>query len=222
MTKVLIVALGLTMFAVAACAPVAPLPGAPIGQCSAKGLDNMIGRIATPSLIDRAKRRSGASVARVLRPGGLAVIAVWENPGGAGPAQLFQEAAQRFFPDRPLPSPMARLFNSPSLLDKAFREAGLEPEAVHEVAHAWPAAPAEWFRENAKLAFGWSPLWRDLDDAQREAFADEAAALARCHCTYPRRQRQIPRGCRGSRKAPRGRCRALGHPTLASRRLTWQ
>lgn len=74
MTKVLIVALGLTMFAVAACAPVAPLPGAPIGQCSAKGLDTMVGRVATPPLIDRAKRRSGASVARVLRPGQIVTM----------------------------------------------------------------------------------------------------------------------------------------------------
>ncbi|WP_296613208.1 I78 family peptidase inhibitor [Sphingomonas sp.] len=73
MNKILIAALGL-MFAVAACAPVAPLPGAPTGECSAKGLDNMIGRIATPSLIDRAKRRSGASVARVLRPGQIVTM----------------------------------------------------------------------------------------------------------------------------------------------------
>jgi ubiquinone/menaquinone biosynthesis C-methylase UbiE len=52
-----------------------------------------------------------AEIARVLRPGGLAVIAVWENAGGAGPATLFQEAARRLFPDRPVPTPMARLFN---------------------------------------------------------------------------------------------------------------
>ncbi|MGN6817879.1 MAG: class I SAM-dependent methyltransferase [Sphingomonas sp.] len=119
-----------------------------------------------------------AEIARVLRPGGLAVVAVWENAGGAGPAQLFQEAARRLFPDRPVPTPMTRLLNTPALLDEAFREVGLDLNAVHEVAHAWPAAPVEWFRENAKLAFGWSPLWRDLDDAQREAFAEEAAALA--------------------------------------------
>lgn len=74
MKKALIVAFALTMFAVAACAPVAPLPGVPTGECSAKGLDNMVGRIATPSLIDRAKRRSGASIARVLRPGQIVTM----------------------------------------------------------------------------------------------------------------------------------------------------
>jgi SAM-dependent methyltransferase len=119
-----------------------------------------------------------AEIARVLRPGGLAVIAVWQNAGGAGPAQLFQEAARRLFPDRPVPTPMTRLFNTPALLDGAFRQVGLEAQAVHEVERAWPAPPVEWFRDNAKLAFGWSPLWRDLDEAQREAFADEAATLA--------------------------------------------
>lgn len=119
-----------------------------------------------------------AEIARVLRPGGLAIIAVWENAGGAGPAQLFQEAARKLFPDKPVPTPMARLFNTPTLLDGAFVEVGLKPEAVHAVEHAWPAPPAEWFRENAKLAFGWSPLWRDLDEAQRSAFTEEAASLA--------------------------------------------
>jgi SAM-dependent methyltransferase len=120
-----------------------------------------------------------AEIARVLRPGGLAVIAVWESAGGAGPAQLFQEAARRLFPDRPVPTPMTRLFNAPALLDEAFGQVGLEPQAVQAVEHSWPAPPVEWFRDNARLAFGWSPLWRDLDEAQRAAFADEAAALAR-------------------------------------------
>lgn len=119
-----------------------------------------------------------AEMARVLRPGGLAAIAVWENAGGAGPAQLFQEAARRLFPDRPVPMPMTRLFNTPALLDAAFGHVGLEPQAVHAVEYSWPAPPIEWFRDNAKLAFGWSPLWRDLDEAQRDAFAEEAAALA--------------------------------------------
>lgn len=119
-----------------------------------------------------------AEIARVLRPGGLAVIAVWGSAGGAGPAILFQEAARRLFPDRPVPTPMARLFNSSALLDEAFHQVGLDPQAVHAVERAWPAPPVEWFRDNAKLAFGWSPLWRDLDEDQRAAFAEEAAALA--------------------------------------------
>lgn len=64
------------------------------------------------------------------------------------------------------------------MLDAAFVEAGLRPEAVHRATYTWPAPPADWFREHAKLAYGWSPVWRMLDDAQRAAFAEEAAALA--------------------------------------------
>lgn len=119
-----------------------------------------------------------AEMARVLRPGGLAVIGVWENAGGAGPAQLFQEAARRLFPDRPVPAPMTRLFNTPALLDAAFAQAGLRPEAVHAVERRWPAPPVQWFRDNARLAFGWSPLWQEIDDTDRAAFVEEAAALA--------------------------------------------
>jgi hypothetical protein len=74
MKKALIVGFALTMFAVAACAPVAPLPGVPTGECSTTGLDNLVGRIATPSLINHAKRRSGASLARVLRPGQIVTM----------------------------------------------------------------------------------------------------------------------------------------------------
>lgn len=119
-----------------------------------------------------------AEMARVLRPDGLAVVAVWENAGGAGPAQLFAQAAQRMFPEQPVPLPMARLFNAPELLDAAFVEAGSQPDAVHRVSYAWPAPPVDWFREHAKLAYGWSPVWQLLDEAQRTAFANEAAALA--------------------------------------------
>jgi hypothetical protein len=74
MKKVVIVAFTLTMFAIAACAPVAPLPGVPTGECSASGLGNLIGRIATPSLVNRAKRRAGASAVRILRPGQVATM----------------------------------------------------------------------------------------------------------------------------------------------------
>ncbi len=119
-----------------------------------------------------------AEMARVLRPDGLAAVAVWENAGGAGPAELFAQAAQRLFPDQPMPLPVSRLFNTPDLLDAAFVEAGLHPEAVHRVDYAWPAPPVDWFRDHAKLAYGWSPVWQLLDDAQRVAFAEEAAALA--------------------------------------------
>ena len=69
MKKALIVA-----FALTSCAPVAPLPGVPTGECSASGLGNLVGGAATPSLVNRAKRRAGASVARVLKPGQIVTM----------------------------------------------------------------------------------------------------------------------------------------------------
>ncbi|WP_066806624.1 I78 family peptidase inhibitor [Sphingomonas asaccharolytica] len=74
MKKAVIVAFALTMFAMAACAPVAPLPGVPTGECSASGLENLVGAAATPSLVNRAKRQAGASVVRILRPGQIVTM----------------------------------------------------------------------------------------------------------------------------------------------------
>ncbi|HEX7695446.1 MAG TPA: I78 family peptidase inhibitor [Sphingomonas sp.] len=74
MKKSLAAAFVLIAFAIAACAPVAPLPGMPTGECSAKGLGDLVGRYATPALVSRAKRRAGASVARVLRPGQIVTM----------------------------------------------------------------------------------------------------------------------------------------------------
>lgn len=58
----------------AGCAPLAPLPGVPTGECSASGLGNLVGRYANTGLVGRAKQRSGASVARVLRPGQIVTM----------------------------------------------------------------------------------------------------------------------------------------------------
>lgn len=69
MKKALLVA-----FALTSCAPVAPLPGVPTGECSANGLGNLVGRYATPSLVNHAKRRAGASVLRVLKPGQIVTM----------------------------------------------------------------------------------------------------------------------------------------------------
>jgi len=60
--------------ALSGCAPVAPLPGLPTGECSVTGLGNLVGRDATPSLVERAKRRAGASLARILRPGQIVTM----------------------------------------------------------------------------------------------------------------------------------------------------
>jgi hypothetical protein len=58
-----------------ACTPVSPLPAPPLrGKCSADGLGNLVGRVATLGLVNRARARSGASAARVLRPGQIVTM----------------------------------------------------------------------------------------------------------------------------------------------------
>ena len=56
-------------FLTTACTPVTPLPGPPQGRCVTGALGNMVGRVATPMLVNRAQHRARASMARVLRPG---------------------------------------------------------------------------------------------------------------------------------------------------------
>jgi hypothetical protein len=64
----------LAAIALGGCAPVAPLPGLPSGKCSTSTLGNLIGQPATASLTARAKHRSGASMARTLRPGQIVTM----------------------------------------------------------------------------------------------------------------------------------------------------
>ncbi|MES2989437.1 MAG: methyltransferase domain-containing protein [Pseudomonadota bacterium] len=111
-----------------------------------------------------------AEMARVLRPGGMAVMAAWQSASGAGPALLFQAAMAELFPGLDFGSAMGNrpLFNTRELMDAGFRRAGLEPQEVHFVTCPWPAPTPDWPRKNAQLTFGWSPAWQQLDEAERE------------------------------------------------------
>ena len=61
-------------FLATACTPVAPLPGPPQGKCDTAALGNLIGRVATPMLVNRAQHRARASMARILRPGQIVTM----------------------------------------------------------------------------------------------------------------------------------------------------
>ncbi len=64
----------LAVLVLAGCTPVEPLPGVPTGKCTTAGLANLVGRDASAGLVSRARRRAGASVARVLRPGQIVTM----------------------------------------------------------------------------------------------------------------------------------------------------
>ena len=110
-----------------------------------------------------------AEIARVLRPGGIAVMGAWQSAVGAGPALLFQEAVAELFPGTAFGSALADrpLFNTRALMEAGFFRAGLAPAAVHFVTRPWPMPAPDWPRKNAQLAFGWSPAWQKLGDADR-------------------------------------------------------
>lgn len=74
MNRFALAAASIVAIALTSCAPVAPLPGLPTGQCSANGLGNLINRRAIPPVLAQAKKRSGASVVRVLRPGQIVTM----------------------------------------------------------------------------------------------------------------------------------------------------
>lgn len=69
MKRLLLIALAL-----AGCVPVEPLPGLPGGKCSTEMLGDLVGRSASASLIAHARRRSGAVMARALRPGQIVTM----------------------------------------------------------------------------------------------------------------------------------------------------
>jgi SAM-dependent methyltransferase len=65
-------------------------------------------------------RKGLAELARVLRPGGRACVAVWTREEGAGPALVLVEAFRALFPDRelpPFPPGMVRLKHAAALVE---------------------------------------------------------------------------------------------------------
>ena len=58
----------------------AQAPGdAAADRCTASAVEKLVGEKATPALLDQARRESGASTARILRPGD--VVTLEYNPG---------------------------------------------------------------------------------------------------------------------------------------------
>jgi hypothetical protein len=46
----------------------------PTGQCNAAAVQDLIGKQANPEMLDQARRESGASIARILRPGDIVTL----------------------------------------------------------------------------------------------------------------------------------------------------
>ena len=115
-------------------------------------------------------RRGMAEMARVLRPGGRAVVATWAGEVGAGPSPILVEAYRALFPERVMPDFPAglRRLKDPEALAQDLREAGLDDVTVRTIDGAWTAPSADWVADNADRLFGAFPLWAALDGGDRE------------------------------------------------------
>ncbi len=51
-----------------------PAPQGSGDQCNASAVEKFVGEQASPDLLDRARRESGATVARILRPGDIVTL----------------------------------------------------------------------------------------------------------------------------------------------------
>ena len=117
-------------------------------------------------------------MARVVRPGGVGVIATWPHPGGAAVNLLLHETCARLFPDLDPGPPIAGLHanRDPARLAAVMEEVGFA--SVEVVAHTHDFLLEPDMLEGADPMFAFSPLWPKLDDAARAAVLADIRAQA--------------------------------------------
>lgn len=119
-------------------------------------------------------RKGLAELARVLRPGGRACIAVWTREEGAGPALVLVAAFRALFPDRelpPFPPGMVRLKHAEALA-QGMRAAGLREVSVTTATGAWTAPSADWVADSADRLYRQFPVYAALGDDERRSLRE--------------------------------------------------
>lgn len=119
-----------------------------------------------------------AEAARVLRPGGRAVIGVADNPYGFGPNQLFAEARLALFPGKAIDIGIAGMtvLDDADRMIAALRDAGFEKIELHSRTHEIFIDAALLSPENMMVAS--NPLIVGLGATARDAVVDVARELA--------------------------------------------
>lgn len=117
-------------------------------------------------------------LARVLRPGGIAVIATASTPIGFGPNMVVAEARSVLFPGTPITIGVDGMvaLSAPDRLDSAIRAAGFSSVEIHERKHDFDFDVAIFAEDNELLAA--NTVLADLAPTDRARVVALARAIA--------------------------------------------
>ncbi|PXW78014.1 methyltransferase family protein [Blastomonas natatoria] len=129
-------------------------------------------------------RKGLAEMARVTRPGGYGVVAVWQDRG-AGAFLLLGQLIQQLFPDRdlaPMPESMTILNTAAGLTAELVR-AGYGDARIEAVTRDFGLDMSTLGEFDAVLSQ--SPDWAKLDDSQRDRIITEVRRMAGDRAVLP-------------------------------------
>lgn len=120
-----------------------------------------------------------AEMARVCRPGGTGVVAVWSDPEGAAIFQLLADIRRQLFPSdpRPIPAPGMVALADPDRLAAAMASVGFMAPKVRAETHDFLLDLR--LLEAPDIAFAAMPLWVTLETPHRLLVAAEITRLAK-------------------------------------------
>lgn len=129
-------------------------------------------------------RRGLAEMARVTRPDGYGVVAVWQDRG-AGAFMLLGQLIRRLFPERdlaPMPEAMTILSTAEGLSDE-LAKAGYRDPQIELVTRDFDLDMGAV--DDLDSLFGPSPDWTGLDTEQKGVIVGELRRIAGDRATLP-------------------------------------
>lgn len=173
-----------------------------VARIAAKGLPNVEARVMDGQALDLPDagfdavfslfgvfmfpvwRKGLAEMARVTRPGGHGVVAVWQGRG-AGAFMLLGQLIQRLFPERelaPMPPAMSILSTTEGLAAELIQAGYREPRIEH-VTRDFDLDMTTL--DDLDGLFGASPDWSTLDDGQKHRIIAELRSMAAGRASLP-------------------------------------
>lgn len=119
-----------------------------------------------------------AEMARVVKPDGLVVMGVADNPYGFGPNQLFAKARQNLWPDKPLDFgvPGMTALCAPDRIAAELSEVGLGSVEFHSRTHEF-VLPGDVLGSGSPMVLS-HPMIVGLSEPDRSRLIDEATRIA--------------------------------------------